>query len=321
VGTGFHPELTGRENIYLNGAVLGMTRQEIRRKFAEIVEFAEVERFLDTPVKRYSSGMYMRLAFAVAANLEPEILVVDEVLAVGDIAFQKKCLGKMGEVARQEGRTVLFVSHNMVAIRQLCRQSIWLNSGNIKEQGDSDIVISGYLSAEKKKNEEGWIPTKDHIYRYQKPRGLTFTRIQVLNNQGQPVSSIPFRGELKILLELKVIEPVEGIRIGIAIHSLDGSLITAFHQTDESSNIITNLAVGYYHSVMETYIPLIPNYYMISLVLKPLPGFWNSQHTSWDHVDNALMFAVESPTDEESGVLPSGSIILPKSQWIFKKLE
>ena len=321
VGTGFHPELTGRENIYLNGAVLGMSRQEIKRKFDEIVAFAEVERFLDTPVKRYSSGMYMRLAFAVAANLEPEILVVDEVLAVGDIAFQKKCLGKMGEVAREEGRTVLFVSHNMVAIRQLCRQSIWLNCGTIKEQGDSDTVISGYLSAEKKKNEEGWISTKDHFYYYQNPRGLTFTRIQIINEQGQPVSSIPFRGELKLLLELKVIEPVEGIRIGIVIHSLDGNLITAFHQTDKSNISVTHFSVGVYHLYMNTQIDLMPNYYMISLFTKPLPGFWSSQHSSWDYVENIFMFSVEQPSENEENILPSGSMILPQSEWNFKKVD
>jgi len=136
VGTGFHPELTGRENIFLNGAILGMSNNEIRRKFDQIVEFAEVERFLDTPVKRYSSGMYVRLAFAVAAHLEPEVLVVDEVLAVGDAQFQKKCLGKMEEVSKNEGRTVLFVSHNMIAIQQLCNDIIVLNKGNLIFHGD-----------------------------------------------------------------------------------------------------------------------------------------------------------------------------------------
>src|SRR5271163_4153980 len=131
VGTGFHPELTGRENIFLNGAILGMREREIRKKFDEIVAFAEVEKFLDTPVKHFSSGMYVRLAFAVAAHLEPEILVVDEVLAVGDVEFQKKCLGKMGEVSRQEGRTVLFVSHNLAAIAQLTDRALLLKSGSV----------------------------------------------------------------------------------------------------------------------------------------------------------------------------------------------
>jgi ABC-type polysaccharide/polyol phosphate transport system ATPase subunit len=147
VGTGFHPDLTGRENIYLNGAILGMSRVEIRRKFDEIVAFAEVERFLDTPVKHYSSGMYVRLAFAVAAHLEPEILIVDEVLAVGDAQFQKKCLGKMGEVSEREGRTVLFVSHNMGAIAELCAKTIYLESGTIKKMDATDVVIPFYLGA------------------------------------------------------------------------------------------------------------------------------------------------------------------------------
>jgi lipopolysaccharide transport system ATP-binding protein len=145
VGTGFHPELTGRENLYLNGAILGMRKAEIDRKFDEIVAFAEVEKFIDTPVKRYSSGMQVRLAFAVAAHLQPEILLVDEVLAVGDAAFQKKCLGKMGEVANQ-GRTVLFVTHNMTAVTQLCRRAILLDSGVVLRDGAAPEVISSYLS-------------------------------------------------------------------------------------------------------------------------------------------------------------------------------
>jgi lipopolysaccharide transport system ATP-binding protein len=144
VGTGFHSELSGRENIYLNGAILGMRRAEISRKFDEMVAFAEVERFIDTPVKHYSSGMYMRLAFAVAAHLETEILVVDEVLAVGDAQFQKKCLGKMGEVARA-GRTVLFVSHNMSAVQGLCTRALWLDSGRLRETGEVSRIVSDYL--------------------------------------------------------------------------------------------------------------------------------------------------------------------------------
>jgi len=140
VGTGFHPELTGRENIFLNGAILGMRKSEIRQKFDGIVGFAEVEKFIDTPVKRYSSGMYLRLAFAVAAHLTSEILLVDEVLAVGDRAFQKKCLGKMGEVAR-EGRTVLFVSHNMAAIRALCKRGLLLENGNVRHYGEIEQVL------------------------------------------------------------------------------------------------------------------------------------------------------------------------------------
>lgn len=145
VGTGFHPELTGRENIYLNGAILGMSRAEIKKKFDEIVDFAEVEKFLDTPVKRYSSGMYVRLAFAVAAHLEPEILVVDEVLAVGDAQFQKKCLGKMEDVSKNEGRTVLFVSHQMDAIETLTQKAIYLKGGKVQKIGEASSIINKYL--------------------------------------------------------------------------------------------------------------------------------------------------------------------------------
>lgn len=144
VGTGFHPELTGRENIYLNGTILGMRRSEINKKFDEIIAFAEIEKFLDTPVKRYSSGMYVRLAFAVAAHLEPEILIVDEILAVGDIAFQKKCLGKMHDVAESSGRTVLFVSHNFAAVRELCTRAVLLSSGQVEMIGETDAVLRHY---------------------------------------------------------------------------------------------------------------------------------------------------------------------------------
>jgi len=150
VGTGFHPELTGRENIYLNGAILGMRKKEIDRKFEEIVDFSGVKRYIDTPVKRYSSGMYVRLAFAVAAHLESEILIVDEVLAVGDAEFQKKCLGKMGEISKGEGRTILFVSHNMSAIQKMCNTSILMQNGTVIKIGDTESVISQYINQENK---------------------------------------------------------------------------------------------------------------------------------------------------------------------------
>ena len=158
VGTGFHPELTGRENIYLNGAILGMRKKEIDRKLEEIIDFSGVERYIDTPVKRYSSGMYVRLAFAVAAHLESEILIVDEVLAVGDAEFQKKCLGKMGEVSKGEGRTVLFVSHNMHAIKKLCNNAMLLQNGKLVDQSKTEIVIQNYLQNQIKhiNNSKNW---------------------------------------------------------------------------------------------------------------------------------------------------------------------
>ena len=181
VGTGFHPELTGRENIFLNGAILGMSKQEVQRKFDEIVSFAEVEKFVDTPVKRYSSGMYVRLAFAVAAHLESEILLVDEVLAVGDAEFQKKCLGKMGDVATKEGRTVLFVSHNMTSINSLCNRAILLFNGKKFLDGKTELIVNKYLSqkgedqTEKiwkdKKNAPGSINVKLHSVKVYSEKG------------------------------------------------------------------------------------------------------------------------------------------------------
>jgi len=168
VGTGFHPELTGRENAYLSGAILGMSKREIDRKFDEIVAFAEIEKFIDTPVKHYSSGMYMRLAFSVAAHLEPEILLVDEVLAVGDASFQRKCLGKMGDVSRQ-GRTIVFVSHNMLALKKLCTQAVWLDGGQVVERGEVGQVIDHYLqkntgmSLESVWEDEGRAPGNERV--------------------------------------------------------------------------------------------------------------------------------------------------------------
>jgi lipopolysaccharide transport system ATP-binding protein len=189
VGTGFHPELTGRENIYLNGALLGMTRAEIQRKFDEMVDFAEIAAFLDTPVKRYSSGMYVRLAFAVAAHLEPEILIVDEVLAVGDAAFQRKCLGKMGEVAGQ-GRTVLFVSHQMAAVQALCTRGILLRQGCVASDGPVSEVIAGYLQ---QLEQEGSTDLSARTER--KGRGRArLTRVEIFRNDKGHSSSALMTG-------------------------------------------------------------------------------------------------------------------------------
>jgi lipopolysaccharide transport system ATP-binding protein len=181
VGTGFHPELTGRENIFLNGAILGMSKLEIKRKFDEIVDFAEVEKFLDTPVKRYSSGMFVRLAFAVAAHLEPEILLVDEVLAVGDAQFQKKCLGKMGEVAKQ-GRTVLFVSHNMGAVLSLCSVTLWIDKGRLHSFGNSEITIHEYIASDGKQNVN--LPFSDKPRRF-RCDDVMMSNFELLNKEGQ----------------------------------------------------------------------------------------------------------------------------------------
>lgn len=203
VGTGFNQELTGRENIYLNGAILGMSRAEIKRKFDEIVAFSEVEKFLDMPVKHYSSGMYMRLAFAVAAHLESEILIVDEVLAVGDAQFQKKCLGKMNEVARKEGRTVLFVSHNMGAVKQLCSKSIFLKSGQVKMIGETSKVISKYLSTNDQKVINIFLSKQ--IAREGDGR-IRITRIYFKNSDNEIVGSFSCGAEVNICFEFEVFD-------------------------------------------------------------------------------------------------------------------
>ncbi len=202
VGTGFHPELTGRENIYLNGVILGMTKKEIDRKFDEIIHFAGIERFLDTPVKHYSSGMYVRLAFSVAAHLEPDILIVDEVLAVGDADFQKKSLGKMEEITKKEGRTILFVSHNMDAIQSICKKCIFLDQGRIKMMGDSREVIDLYLSDKSRRN-----PTRVFDSDTQK-RQAQILRISVTDQNGKPATDLditqPFYMEIEYELKTEI---------------------------------------------------------------------------------------------------------------------
>ncbi len=242
VGTGFHPELTGRENIFLNGAILGMANQEIRRKFDEIVAFAEVERFLDTPVKRYSSGMYVRLAFAVAAHLEPEILVVDEVLAVGDAQFQKKCLGKMEEVGR-DGRTVLFVSHNMNAIEQLCDSCLLVHKGKIMRQGsDVRAIIKEYLfgEAEGQKRSE-WLNAGDEFENeFFKP--LRFSLVTANGtNQVNPV-----RNDEDIFIEVQGIvhKPHPALALQYTVYSDDGTLLFHSSTIDHADNVIRGLNSG-----------------------------------------------------------------------------
>jgi len=202
VGTGFHPELTGKENIYLNGAILGMRKKEITRKLDEIIDFSGVERYIDTPVKRYSTGMYVRLAFAVAANLESEILIVDEVLAVGDAEFQKKCLGKMGEVSKEEGRTVLFVSHNLLAVKQLCTRGIVLTNGAISFTGNSEEAVQNYLLESSKEKRI----THQKFDVGNRPGGeiVELLEYSLLNSENKRVDKFNLYEEVKIELIFKV---------------------------------------------------------------------------------------------------------------------
>lgn len=222
VGTGFHPELTGRENIYLNGAILGMKRTEIDRKFDEIVAFSEIEKFLDTPVKRYSSGMYVRLAFAVAAHLEPEILLVDEVLAVGDASFQKKCLGKMGDVAG-EGRTVLFVSHNMGAVQSLCAYLFLFRDGRLCEQGHPESIIPNYLSDAIVSN-DGFFDLSNHPSRPSKYNSI-IQSVSLISSNGTQTASFLSEDSFCVKIDLNPVSPIKNPRIAIAIEDNTGKRI------------------------------------------------------------------------------------------------
>ena len=220
VGTGFHPELTGRENVYMNGAILGMTKSEISKKFDEIVAFAEMERFIDTPVKRYSSGMYVKLAFAVAAHLDSEIMVMDEVLAVGDVKFQQKCLGRMGDAANTEGRTVLYVSHNMSTIRQLCKRCVVLDHGKVIYDGDVETAIGIYSDSQKKA--EIHYDFSQIIRPVAKSLAMQFLELDVLNN---PETPIRVGDSLKLKIKCKANQLFSKMRIRFEIKASDDSTV------------------------------------------------------------------------------------------------
>ena len=274
VGTGFHPELTGRENIFLNGAILGMSRAEIRRKFDEIVAFADVEKFLDTPVKRYSSGMYVRLAFAVAAHLEPEILIVDEVLAVGDAEFQKKCLGKMQDVSR-DGRTVLFVSHNMLAVQRLCSRALLLENGRLKSSGAVADIVADYLA----------VGSSDG---YTNARSLEVPRI----TRARLVTAAPRTdGAVEIDVEWDLPACVRGVKIGIGVNTLEGQRI--FDASPEDLGWRIPETQGSYRATFR--IPphtLLARCYLVSVGLWSTPS--GGRSIVYDHQSAALSLAVEA---------------------------
>ncbi len=240
VGTGFHPELTGRENIFLNGAILGMRKKEIARKLDEIIDFSGVERYIDTPVKRYSSGMYVRLAFAVAAYLESEILIVDEVLAVGDAEFQKKCLGKMGDVSKGEGRTVLFVSHNMGAIAGLCSSSILLNHGNINFQGPTPECINKYLATNKTSNQSSYLLKNPSS----KERGFIKT-IRLLNDDRQECTSFDVFENVFLEIDYTLLENLTSIHLCMNLYK-DGMLLWRSFDTDLNDSLLNTRLKGEY---------------------------------------------------------------------------
>lgn len=307
VGTGFHPELTGRENIYLNGAILGMRKAEIERKFDEIAAFAEVEKFLDTPVKRYSSGMSVRLAFAVAAHLEPEILLVDEVLAVGDAAFQKKCLGKMGDVAK-EGRTVLFVSHNMGAVRSLCCRAFVLSEGRIVSSGSVNECIGRYLlSASEDMAAEKNTAKLPRPSEVAEDETLRITRVRLDTPSGHAV--LHTGQPIALILEFQSAQHVTDVVFGWSVHSSDNARLFECRSVD-SQGLVAQLQPGTY-SVRCTVPtnPLNPGLYSLHVGARCV-------QKSLDWLPDVLTFRVDSPQRFDSLWLESPSgLVRVQSEW------
>jgi len=310
VGTGFHPELTGRENVFLNGAILGMRKAEIERKFDEIIAFAEIEKFIDTPVKRYSSGMYVRLAFAVAAHLEPEILIIDEVLAVGDMQFQKRCLGKMNEVAKS-GRTVLFVSHNMRAVAQLCGHCIWIDSGQLMSRGLANEVVVEYLSSVQPETMDGLIT--EEMHEHEAPE-LSFRRVELLDENAHSTAVSYFGDPLRFRVEFEVLKPLTQARLGLVVQKFDETVVCAVQHTDAALDLL-NLQPGRYVANIQVDVPLIPGPYYIALFAKPHGGYWTSPDRSLDYIPHALAFNVEEVSAQGETVLPTNALVYPVSRW------
>jgi lipopolysaccharide transport system ATP-binding protein len=305
VGTGFHPELTGRENIYLNGAILGMRRAEIARRFDEMVAFAEVERFIDTPVKRYSSGMYLRLAFAVAAHLEPEILLVDEVLAVGDAAFQKKCLGRMSEVAR-EGRTVLFVSHNLPSIEKLCRRVVVIDGGRVIMQGDPVECIAAYLGARAEPR-----PAVDLVAVPRLDPRLVpiLSSLDLRDGAGNPISAVGCGETLQFCLTYEAPAEITNPSFGIIISNGLGvplfflqtrAQLGLWERAERAGSIVCRLDE----------VPLVPGEYL--LTIGCLTG-----ERQLDLLEHVASFTVEPRDFFNSGYLPhqANGPVLIRAHW------
>lgn len=302
VGTGFHPELTGRENIYLNGAILGMTKAEIKAKEAEIIEFSGCERYVDTPVKRYSSGMRVRLAFAVAAHLEPDILVIDEVLAVGDAEFQKKAIGKMQDISKGEGRTILFVSHDLTSIQSLCSKCILLEKGYLKEVGDVDDVIKSYMSSNKQN-----FPyhTADTIYGK--------CTIELLNSELERSLDFKIGDEMHFKFSFMFEDECQFANIGIGINTLRETRIVTYHTKYE---VLKNITLGNKTEILCTIesLILINGSYNIEISL-----FENEKYTFYNnpHIFTINVFGSDF---YNTGKLPNSKfqgVVVQKSKWII----
>jgi lipopolysaccharide transport system ATP-binding protein len=300
VGTGFHPEMTGRENIYMNGAILGMRKHEITRKLDEIVAFSGVERYIDTPVKRYSSGMYVRLAFAVAAHLESEILIVDEVLAVGDAEFQKKCLGKMNDVSKGEGRTILFVSHNIASIQQLCNKGIILQNGNLLQNGNIVDVVNTYISLAEKQN------TK-YVNRIGNKR-VEFLDFKLCNEEDALKTEFFMGDDIYIKLKIKFNDDLRHVDIGINIKNNFEDLLTHVTNLDQKIFISGNKGNIHEYVIKLEKVFFSPNSYSIDLGLV-------SGNEYFDLIEGTLPFNTIEGKEIKRGKFPSHVKVYTKSNW------
>jgi len=300
VGTGFHPELTGRENVFLNGAVLGMTRPEIKKKFDAIVDFSGVEKFLDTPVKRYSSGMYLRLAFSVAAHLEPDILIIDEVLAVGDAEFQKKCLGKMDEVGRKEGRTILFVSHNMKAIQQLCNKVFYIEKGRLEFAGGVTEGIQKYAS---------------HSINVADGNSALATRR--INNKKAFIAGVDVKlvdSDKKIQFDISVdaLDTIERTEIAIGINDLSGNRIITLHSGFWNQQFRLSKGTNEFVCLVNN-VSLRPGSYNMNV-------FLGDKYETLDYLDDPVVFELPQSISYPSGIVPENEegYLMAKHEWILK---
>lgn len=312
VGTGFHPDLSGRDNVFLNGAILGMKKQEIAKKFDEIVEFSGVAKYIDTPVKRYSSGMYVRLAFAVAAHLDPDILVIDEVLAVGDQEFQNKCVEKMRAVAKQ-GNTVIFVSHNLPTVKSFCDKGIFMKHGKIVLQGGINETINEYLSENKHVSETGVIPRD--FFRISKPFAAILTRISCTDIDGNFCNEFGFGEKIKFQIELEIETSTSPVSIDLLIGSTTGEQFALL--SDLTKIVYTSLnQVGKHKIEIEVNEQILPGTYSLSGgIADQFSGI------NYDWVENVFVFKVSNVAKESKVDYPytvSHGFINLKSQWKIK---
>ena len=309
VGTGFHPELTGRENVYLNGAIIGMRKQEIRARFDEIVEFSGIERFLDTPVKRYSSGMYVRLAFAVAAHLEPEILIVDEVLAVGDAEFQRKCIRKMRTVA-EEGRAIIFVSHNVHTVEQFCSRVILVDGGRVVAEGDPADVIANYFGRIEPGEAAGTAIIPDKVPRSGNGAALV-RRVAMTDAGGNPLAELKLGQRFRVSVDFEVFKAIPEAVIEIGVSTVDGQRVATM-QTIDGGVAPVPLSPGLMSATMETDLTFLPGEFAIDVAIHPISG------QTADHVERTLRFTAHNSAEEGEDRYPWSQVrgyVRPQATW------